>query len=308
MYRKSLGTIAGLALLAVSSGCALTQKNPHNDVLVFATVTKLGVDLSAPLNSATLPQINIGYNRAEAVWMPLRPNGPKGSTPAELRTATELSTQLQSCEDRLKDVIADQQKRKLTCLATVLPSDKYVSMSSGIQSDRGGSGIEIDTYSVFASFGVRGSASGSQGSGGLAQVFATGIAAQRLAANPQVGQALNSAAPTAVVAAEKADEAKEKTKQMRLENARMRIAPLQEEEADLIKRIDSEWSCGDLAKPADKSKFDAAVDDADTASASAIFGKPLKLLTSKQAVIDSLNNETASEQRQFLTSMKAKCV
>lgn len=293
--------------MAVSSGCALTQNNPHNDVLVFATVTKLGVDLSAPLNSATLPQINIGYNRAEAVWMPLRPNGPKGSTPAEQKAAANLSEQLQRCEDQLKALITDLKQRQATCLATVLPSDKYVSMSTGIRNDIGGTGIEIDTYSVFASFGVRGSASGAQANGGLAQVFATGIAAQRLAANPQVGQALNSAAPAAVIETKKADEAKEKTEQMRLENARMGIKPALDRKDALLKNIKDNWSCGDLTDQNNKRKFEAAVDDAKNISKLAVFDDYFKSLTSRDAVVEELSEEDPQEIEQFLTSMKKVC-
>lgn len=200
MLRKRYAALAMLCAMPVVAGCAFHRdKNPHNDVLVFATQTKFGVDVSAPATNATLPALNIGYNRTEAVWMPLRPNGTKGKL-AGTDFEVEILAKLQKCEAILKAAIPKQKQRNAACLASVLPRDKYVSMSSGVNGDVGGKGLEIDTYSVFASFGARGSVSGSEANGGLAQLFATGIAAQRLASNPQVGNALNTAAPKAIVA------------------------------------------------------------------------------------------------------------
>lgn len=202
LRQRYVGLLACTALLLLG-GCAFhREKNPHNDVLVFATQTKFGVDISAPATSATLPAFTIGYNRSEAVWMPLKPNGTKDH-PATDVLASDTVAKLTSCDNALRATVSDAERRNAACLAAVLPAGKYVSMATGIKSDVGGSGLEIDTYSVFASFGARGGISGSQANGGLAQVFATGIAAQRLASNPQVGNALNTAAPSAVAAAEK---------------------------------------------------------------------------------------------------------
>lgn len=200
--QRYVGMLA-CAALPLLGGCAFHRdKNPHNDVLVFATQTKFGVDISAPATSATLPAFTVGYNRSEAVWMPLRPNGTK-EYPAIGKLETDVTAALNACMTSLASIVPDIDKRKAACLSAVLPAGKYVSMATGINSDVGGNGLEIDTYSVFASFGARGGISGSQANGGLAQIFATGIAAQRLATNPQVGNALNTAAPAAVAAAEK---------------------------------------------------------------------------------------------------------
>ncbi len=207
MLRHGYVALLACTALPLLGGCALNRdKNPHNDVLLFATQTKFGIDISAPATSATLPAFTVGYNRSEAVWMPLKPNGTKNH-PASESLGAEAVKQLNACETSLGPVIADAAKRNAACLAAVLPAGKYVSMSTGIANTIGGSGLEVDTYSVFASFGTRGGISGSNANGGLAQIFATGIAAQRLASNPVVGNALNVAASEAAaeIARAKAD-------------------------------------------------------------------------------------------------------
>lgn len=228
--------ITGLATTMLLSGCVLRADHPHNDVLLFATSTEIGVDIEASVQNGGVPDLTVGYERDEGVWMPLRPNG----LPAQLHTrgflgslaralgsgqnvdkATidayfkNLSEQAQSetsewystCQTELsKDIGADRAAG--ICLLTALPSDKYVSMASGVDEGRGGHGVELDTYSVFASFGARGGVGESEANGGLAQFFATGIAAQRLGANPDVGIALNTAAPDAIEKRAQAEESK----------------------------------------------------------------------------------------------------
>lgn len=214
MLRQRYVGLLACAALPLLGGCAFHRdKNPHNDVLVFATQTKFGVDISAPATSATLPAFTVGYNRSEAVWMPLRPNGTK-EYPAIGKLEQDVAKALNECMTKLAQVLTDTEKLKAACLASVLPAGKYVSMATGINSDVGGNGLEIDTYSVFASFGARGGISGSQANGGLAQIFATGIAAQRLASNPQVGNALNVSAPAAAVEVAKADAEEAKARQI----------------------------------------------------------------------------------------------
>lgn len=87
------------------------------------------------------PSITAGYKRQEAVWMPLLANKDEKGSPA-------------SCMNE-------------TCLF------------------RGKAGTDMDTYSVLASFGAKfsgkGDASGAKAEGGLAQYFATGLAARKLA-------------------------------------------------------------------------------------------------------------------------------
>ncbi|KQZ61445.1 hypothetical protein ASD67_19680 [Sphingopyxis sp. Root1497] len=273
------------------------DKNPHNDVLVFATQTKFGIDISAPLNSATLPQINVGYNRSEAVWMPLRPNGTKGGSQTDAEQ--DLLAKLNACDQRMLSIIDDNKNRQAFCLSATLPAGKYVSMASGVQTDVGGTELEIDTYSVFASFGARGGVSGSQANGGLAQIFATGIAAQRLASNPQVGQALNTQAPAAVKASADADRAAETTEQMRL--AQAFVAPQLSREAELMAQIDTVWTCGDPAT--DKLKYTniiSAVTDGGDKGAMA-------LEKTKTGARRALGDSSEATKKQFLDSAKTVC-
>jgi hypothetical protein len=246
MYRRSIGKLATLTFpIVLLSACALNgDKNPHNDVLVFATQTKFGIDISAPLNSATLPQINVGYNRSEAVWMPLRPNGTKGGSQTDAEQ--DLLAKLNACDQRMQSTISDGKNRQAFCLSATLPAGKYVSMASGVRTEVGGTGLEIDTYSVFASFGARGSVSGSSANGGLAQIFATGIAAQRLASNPQVGQVLNTGAAVAVAAEAKAKEAEAKTEQAAIAAfGQSATAGTRASELAAITKLNGPWKCGD---------------------------------------------------------------
>lgn len=147
--------MAGLAL----GGCS--SLGDHNDVLLFGTDTKFALDVSADATSGGTPSVTLGYKRKEAVWMPLLTNGPcrNPSPPAY-------------CSDPKRDTEAS----------------RYIG-SAGEAKD-----ARKDAYSVFASFGanLKGDANGSaHATVGLAQFFATGIAAQKLAENPQAANVLS---------------------------------------------------------------------------------------------------------------------
>ncbi len=244
---------AGLVL----GGCVLRADNPHNDVMLFATSTTLGVDVGAPVQNAGIPEFTVGYKRNEGVWMPLKPNslaevvetrGPIASiidafrgrtSPTDanvllalaggsVREQEDTQALFEECRaeavstfglDVAKLTDAENSQIASYCLVRSVPTQKYVSAASGIDSKTGGTNLELDTYSVFASFGGRGSIGFNQASGALAQFFATGIAAQRLGANPQVGVALNANAPEAIEARAKADEAEANLAGLRAERA-----------------------------------------------------------------------------------------
>lgn len=305
MHNKHTRIVLVMALASLSA-CALNgAKSPHNDVLVFATQTKFGVDVSAPLNSATLPQFNVGYNRSEAVWMPLRPNGkPSGS---QLEDERAIIDRLQDCDLRMRATIADLKDRQAICLASVLPSGKYVSMASGVTSKVGGAALEIDTYSVFASFGVRGGVSGAQANGGLAQIFATGIAAQRLASNPQVGQALNTQAVAAAVAEANFGEAKEKTKQDQLAQFGLSATEaVRGQEMVSLAQIRTVWtSCGDPAS--DKPKFSEIIAHAKAAQPQEPFWNFLGQAKDKEDALKRLEGMGNPVLEQFVSSRKSVC-
>ncbi|MEW8440223.1 MAG: hypothetical protein AB2689_18920, partial [Candidatus Thiodiazotropha taylori] len=144
------------------TGCAAI---PHNDVLVFATQTTLGVDVSASATGQS-PKLSIGYKRDEGVWMPLLVNGRHTNKHNITFNCQKNDEGIEKCDPSIAGEL------------------KYVGKSKGIGAEKGGKIEESDTYSVFASFG--GQTAGGTGSAklGVAQFFATGIAAQRLGANP----------------------------------------------------------------------------------------------------------------------------
>ena len=149
---------AGIAAtaLTLAAGCA------SHDVLVFSTETTVGIALSNEPAAAEGPvsgAMTIGYKRREAAWLPLF------AASGDLNDA--------SCK-----VTLEQGKAKeISC-----PPDRHFTGTTN--------GKDRDAYSVFASFGadvggfVRGKAA-------LAQFFATGVAAQRLAENASVRDALS---------------------------------------------------------------------------------------------------------------------
>ncbi|MBM4056227.1 MAG: hypothetical protein FJ264_16480 [Planctomycetes bacterium] len=87
------------------------------------------------------PHINVGYKRREFVWMPLVANGADSVIQKKVATASAQDLKYLGKEPTGKE----------------------------------------DTYSVLASFGANFKASGAAGGGGIAQYFATGMAARKLA-------------------------------------------------------------------------------------------------------------------------------
>lgn len=137
-----------VCILFLVSGCATPK---HSNTLIFGTNTKFALDVSADPSGS--PSITVGYKRQEAVWMPLLAN-----------QGVVLANQ--------QDVVgipAECKEENCLFIGTVC-KDKECK-------DR-------DTYSVLASFGAKfsGEATGGpKATGGLAQYFATGLAARILA-------------------------------------------------------------------------------------------------------------------------------
>lgn len=206
MRLKNLKVSCALLVVSILFTACATSK-PHNDVMIFGTSTNIGVEVGAPVQNAGIPAFKIGYNRHEAVWMPLKPNHSAIEGDDAVIRATNASKALNACDTTLRTSILDTSRRQSICLDFVLPTNKYVSSSAGISPDKGGVIREVDTYSVFASFGGSGNLSLNNASGNLAQFFATGVAAQRLGANPAIGLALNARSDAAVAEISKADAA-----------------------------------------------------------------------------------------------------
>lgn len=152
--------IAGsLTALLAFTACSTPK---HSNVLMFGTNTQAGINVSFDPRTQE-PGVIVGYKRQEAVWMPLLANvthpTPPPPDPAPPTTA-DLNTN-----------------------GGLLYLGKQVA----------GANHDADTYSVLASFGAKFEASGAKSdgiktSGGLAQFFATGLAARKLA--EQGGEAL----------------------------------------------------------------------------------------------------------------------
>jgi hypothetical protein len=166
-------------LIAALAGCGNLQ---HNDVLVFATDTKLALDVSPSPTSGGAPSFTLGYKRSEGVWMPLVING----THSTVLNGQKVCDQAGRCWsynyaalEAFKICAAKEDGPPVACLRSLSQDIKYTGSGEG----------RTDTYSVFASFGADTGASGG-GKATLAQFFATGVAAQKLANNPNVEKAL----------------------------------------------------------------------------------------------------------------------
>lgn len=151
---RKLATLATtLAVLPLLGGCV--QATRHSNTMYFGTNTTFGIKAGA--STGEVPEVIVGYDRQEAVILPLLANTVDKSTPPNNR--------LGPC-----------------------PVDKPIEVSGGeyavhpcsFVSIKGGN---LDSYSVLASFGAEFSARAQnpEASGGLAQYFSTGMAAQILA-------------------------------------------------------------------------------------------------------------------------------
>lgn len=151
MHRQFFGRLAALAVAAAAlSGCA--QMTRHSNTLIFATNTSFGI--TAGTTASNVPSVSVGYERQEAVVMPLVAN-----------VKADDNGNLQPC------AVSPAVQASMT--ATDLPPCILV----------GRRGDSLDTYSVLGSFGAsfNGSGNNATASGGVAQYFATGLAAQMLA-------------------------------------------------------------------------------------------------------------------------------
>ena len=178
MLRRLFASSCGLTALLALAGCV--QATRHSNTMVFGTTTQLGIQAGA--NAASVPQVNVGYSRQEAVVMPLVANTiDNGETqgPCDPSAPVEIKGQGQFAVH--------------PCLLV------------------GVNGKAQDSYSVLASFGAKfgGAAdqTGAKTEGAIAQYFATGVAAQMLAI--QGGSSVVAGGEAAKEAAKNKDETAE---------------------------------------------------------------------------------------------------
>jgi hypothetical protein len=172
--------LAALTCALSLSGCV--QMTRHSNMMIFGTNTVVGIKVGA--NATSVPEIAIGFARQEAVILPLVAN--TSSVDAGNRQLNRLAP----CD-------FGTSKGPVT-----LQQGQYsLSPCSLVGLNAGG----LDSYSVLASFGgnFSGSSDGkaSSAKAGVAQYFATGLAAQTLALNG--GAAVVATGEAAEKAAEK---------------------------------------------------------------------------------------------------------
>jgi hypothetical protein len=148
---------AGVAMAVALSGCV--QATRHSNTMVFGTNTSFGIKVGTDV--AQVPGIQVGYNRQEAVILPLLANTAQSNTNGA--DGVPLN-RLIPCP--LPDRVLQ-------------PDQTHACQFVAVRGDA------RDSYSALASFGAEfGGAQGTElkAQGGLAQYFATGMAAQLLAA------------------------------------------------------------------------------------------------------------------------------
>lgn len=174
LHKRSAALILAVSLPALA-GCV--QATRHSNTMVFGTNTSLAARIGQSV--AQVPEVSVGYSRQEAVIMPLLANtGDRGGrngvlspcsalvTPTPTPTPTPPPTELPKTNEQPHPC-------------------KFVATNTSL----GGISFQ-DSYSVLASFGANikarspgDSTKNSEIGVGIAQYFATGVAAQFLAAN-----------------------------------------------------------------------------------------------------------------------------
>lgn len=173
---KKAGKLAGVSLVAIGLG-ACSQMQKHSNMLVFGTNTTVGVNLGK--DASQTPTVQIGFNRQELALVPMLANvkaaqADNNSTGQDLEPCDISGANGRSSEETHNCLFV------ATSETTVTETPKGGTSVTKTVTNRG------DAYSTLASFGARISGTnegGNKGNGAVAvaQYFATGIAAQKLA-------------------------------------------------------------------------------------------------------------------------------
>ena len=173
--------VMGAAVTALS---ACSQMTKHSNMLVFGTNTSVGVNVGKDASQS--PTIQIGINRQEVALVPLLANtkqSDKGQWGKELEPCP-ANTKKSDCKNLTS---IDLEGCKFVATST---ETEYKFNGDGTPTvDRTGKQLvstirhSADSYSTLASFGTRSSGNDQGASVAVAQYFATGIAAQKLAEN-----------------------------------------------------------------------------------------------------------------------------
>lgn len=279
MRGRRYGRVIRTGLLAASAlvagACA------HNDVLVFGTSTTIGLNLETGANQGSAPSIVVGYEREEAVWMPLLANG--------------VDSQIAACR-AVNGRSCPQPAQPRT---GALGETMYQSTLR-----ENGTVVRTDTYSVFASLGAsfNGRANtGVEAGAGVAQFFATGNAALNITDNEALVTALKvsssgaSEAQARAVEAASANEAADSAFAGLTEAQLAAARDAADRERRLhMRRVDLVLAC---ATSGDGTfRWDSIVDGLDATTYPPAAKLNLKLITSREALRGRL------EMNQVLTS------
>ncbi|MEK9660513.1 MAG: hypothetical protein VW644_02055 [Alphaproteobacteria bacterium] len=158
-----------LAMVGMLAGCGTAG----NQVLVFASDTKVALDVSA--DPTGQPSFTLGFKRREAVWLPLasgRPQTHQCSINAGQLACVPTDDPTLATHECVPAEQASQANttiggKHMLCLPGGAAS-KFVARNGANQED---------AYSVMASFGLESNSSGAK----IAQYLATGHAARALA-------------------------------------------------------------------------------------------------------------------------------
>lgn len=232
LHGSLIGTVAALSL----GGCM--QMTRHSNTLVFGTNTSFGVTVGADATST--PSISVGFKRQEAVVMPLVAN-------VKEENGIQVPCVVGPANVRQAGLVEGDGT------AALVSAHTHPCLLVG--RDESGS---LDAYSVLASFGTKYDARTGGVGGSIAQYFATGVAAQRLASSGGAAVATGEAARTS------ADPA----------NARLRTA-LEEANAGELARAATRKSIVDELAVAVAALAPAAL-DAKITAVDARFGTRLK--------------------------------
>jgi len=187
MYRRLYAQLAPLILLPLLAG-GCVQMTRHSNMMIFGTNTVVGV--RAGTNATSVPEVAIGFTRQEAVILPLVAN--VGSTTGEGGTTTQTVTDAKGVKTETVTSTGGRLNRLDPCdMTKPLPNPPAGGDTRPYQVNPCSlvavNGKAQDSYSVLASFGGRFDASSETGNttgkAGVAQYFATGMAAQLLALN-----------------------------------------------------------------------------------------------------------------------------
>ena len=165
---KALRVSGAFCVAAMLSACG--QMTKHSNMLVFGTNTSVGVNVGK--DASQTPTIQIGIQRQEVALVPLLAN--TGYVESNGADGKKYASSLVPCP-AAEEAAEPPEKCRFVAKSTTTTYGKDGEPTVKTSHE--------DSYSTLASFGTKSSANGDGASVAVAQYFATGVAAQKLAEN-----------------------------------------------------------------------------------------------------------------------------